>query len=315
MAGVLPPGVSARGRATTADRQSASGGAAGRGGGRDVARRKHQHDRHARATSPTPSSAPWTLVQRGRLAQRAPAARPVPRRHGGRRPRAALCVISRLVEHVQIADVPGRTPAGHRPAADRRVPGRPGRLGYAGAVGLEYRPSGGTDGRPGLAATRPARVSSGARRRDPRRPHRRARGGGWRAYYDRDWPRAHRADGAAQPGAVPHPAFRCRSSPPVHVARGSIAWAPVDNDQAAVARHLRRFYRMAARWSGHGLRAAPRGGAGDRLLDRASPPGRRLRQDILHRGHDRAAQPPLRRRPSGCASPPSGACAPTTRST
>src|SRR5436190_18462735 len=36
----------------------------------------------------------------------------------------------------------------------------------------------------------------------------------------------------------------------LHVARGSIAWAPVDNDPEVVRRHFTRFYRMVRRWSG-----------------------------------------------------------------
>jgi hypothetical protein len=36
----------------------------------------------------------------------------------------------------------------------------------------------------------------------------------------------------------------------LHVARGSIAWVPVEHDDGAVRRHFGRFYRMARRWSG-----------------------------------------------------------------
>jgi hypothetical protein len=36
----------------------------------------------------------------------------------------------------------------------------------------------------------------------------------------------------------------------IHVARGSIAWAPAKNDARAARRDFRRFYRMARRWSG-----------------------------------------------------------------
>ena len=35
-----------------------------------------------------------------------------------------------------------------------------------------------------------------------------------------------------------------------HVARGSIAWAPADNDPHVVEKHFTRFYRIARRWSG-----------------------------------------------------------------
>ncbi len=35
-----------------------------------------------------------------------------------------------------------------------------------------------------------------------------------------------------------------------HVARGSVAWVPVENDPEVVRRHFTRFYRIARRWSG-----------------------------------------------------------------
>ena len=51
-----------------------------------------------------------------------------------------------LVEHVQIADVPGRHEpgTGQQPIAEFLAD--LDRLGYSGSVGLEYRPSGATDG-------------------------------------------------------------------------------------------------------------------------------------------------------------------------
>jgi hydroxypyruvate isomerase len=60
-------------------------------------------------------------------------------------PRAALRTYRELVEHVQIADVPGR----HEPGSGQQPIGEfladLDALGYAGAVGLEYRPSASTE--------------------------------------------------------------------------------------------------------------------------------------------------------------------------
>lgn len=50
-----------------------------------------------------------------------------------------------LVEHVQIADVPGRHEPGTGQQPIREFLGDLDSLGYTGAVGLEYRPSGATD--------------------------------------------------------------------------------------------------------------------------------------------------------------------------
>jgi hydroxypyruvate isomerase len=50
-----------------------------------------------------------------------------------------------LVEHVQIADVPGRHEPGTGSQPIPEFLAELDRLGYAGAVGLEYRPSGSTD--------------------------------------------------------------------------------------------------------------------------------------------------------------------------
>jgi hydroxypyruvate isomerase len=59
--------------------------------------------------------------------------------------RAALRTYTDLVEHVQIADVPGRHEpgTGHQPI--REFLADLDALGYPGAVGLEYRPSGPTE--------------------------------------------------------------------------------------------------------------------------------------------------------------------------
>jgi hydroxypyruvate isomerase len=63
----------------------------------------------------------------------------------GQDPRAMLREYIDLVEHVQIADVPGR----HQPGTGQQPIGEfltdLDALGYRGAVGLEYRPSGPTD--------------------------------------------------------------------------------------------------------------------------------------------------------------------------
>ncbi len=73
--------------------------------------------------------------------------------------------------------------------------------------------------------------------------------GGWRAYYDRDWPKLIllMVELNQEQFHIPFPLSLVAA---FHVARGSIAWAPVKNDPAAVRRHFTRFYRMARRWSG-----------------------------------------------------------------
>jgi hydroxypyruvate isomerase len=60
-------------------------------------------------------------------------------------PCAALRTYLELVEHVQIADVPGRHEPGTGQQPIREFLGDLDVLGYAGAVGLEYRPSSSTD--------------------------------------------------------------------------------------------------------------------------------------------------------------------------
>ncbi|MBV9324200.1 MAG: hypothetical protein JO352_10475 [Chloroflexi bacterium] len=72
--------------------------------------------------------------------------------------------------------------------------------------------------------------------------------GGWRAYYDRDWPRVIRLMVALNQEQF-HIPFPLSVVAAMHVARASIAWAPVEHEEAAVRHHLRRFYRMARRWS------------------------------------------------------------------
>jgi hypothetical protein len=66
--------------------------------------------------------------------------------------------------------------------------------------------------------------------------------GGWRAYYDRKWPRMLRfmllmmreQFGLSWPRSI---------QAAYHMVRASAAWAPVDHDTRAVRRSLRKFYR------------------------------------------------------------------------
>jgi hypothetical protein len=74
-------------------------------------------------------------------------------------------------------------------------------------------------------------------------------GGGWRAYYDRDWLRLARLMVTLNQEQF-HIPFPLSVVAAVHVARGSAAWAPVDHDLDRVREHFVRFYRMARRWSG-----------------------------------------------------------------
>jgi hypothetical protein len=73
--------------------------------------------------------------------------------------------------------------------------------------------------------------------------------GGWRAYYDRNWPKLIRLMVLLNQEQF-HIPFPLSVVAAFHVARGSIAWAPVKNDPAEVRRHFTRFYRIARRWSG-----------------------------------------------------------------
>jgi hypothetical protein len=73
-------------------------------------------------------------------------------------------------------------------------------------------------------------------------------GGGWRAYYDRDWPKLMwlMVQLNQEQFHIPFPLSVVAA---IHVARGSIAWAPIDHDLDTVRKHFERFYRMAVRWS------------------------------------------------------------------
>jgi hypothetical protein len=73
--------------------------------------------------------------------------------------------------------------------------------------------------------------------------------GGWRAYYERNWARLLVLMVQLNQEQF-HIPFRLSVVAAFHVARGSIAWAPKDNDPEQVRMHFRRFYRMARRWSG-----------------------------------------------------------------
>ncbi|HET9682477.1 MAG TPA: TIM barrel protein, partial [Gemmatimonadaceae bacterium] len=63
----------------------------------------------------------------------------------GTDPVAALKKHARLVAHAQIADVPGRNQPGTGTQPIREFLDELDRLGYAGSVGLEYKPRGGMD--------------------------------------------------------------------------------------------------------------------------------------------------------------------------
>ena len=73
--------------------------------------------------------------------------------------------------------------------------------------------------------------------------------GGWRAYYDRNWPKLIQlmVQLNQEQFRIPFPLSVVAA---FHVARGSVAWAPVENDPEVVRGHFTRFYRMARRWSG-----------------------------------------------------------------
>ena len=60
-------------------------------------------------------------------------------------PRAALRKHRALIEHVQVADVPGRHEPGTGQQPIQEFLNDLDDLGYVGAVGLEYRPSATTD--------------------------------------------------------------------------------------------------------------------------------------------------------------------------
>jgi hypothetical protein len=73
--------------------------------------------------------------------------------------------------------------------------------------------------------------------------------GGWRAYYDHNWPKLIKLMVQLNQEQF-HIPFPLSVVAAYHVARGSIAWVPVKNDPRVVRGHFVRFYRMARRWSG-----------------------------------------------------------------
>jgi hypothetical protein len=79
--------------------------------------------------------------------------------------------------------------------------------------------------------------------------------GGWRAYYDRHWPNLIGLMVQLNQELF-HIPFPLSLVAAFHVARGSVAWAPVDHDEEKVRQHFTRFYRIARRWSG--MRFEPR---------------------------------------------------------
>jgi len=72
--------------------------------------------------------------------------------------------------------------------------------------------------------------------------------GGWRAYYDRNWPRVITLMVRLNQEQF-HIPFPLSVVAAFHIARASIVWAPVEHDTGVVVRNLRRFYRIARRWS------------------------------------------------------------------
>ena len=73
--------------------------------------------------------------------------------------------------------------------------------------------------------------------------------GGWRAYYDRNWPKLIQLLVQLNQEQF-HIPFPLSVVAAYHVVRGSVAWVPVDHDETAVRGHFLRFYRMARRCSG-----------------------------------------------------------------
>jgi hypothetical protein len=72
---------------------------------------------------------------------------------------------------------------------------------------------------------------------------------GWRAYYDRDWPRLLRLVVllCQEQFHIPFPQSVLAA---YYVTRAAKAWVPVKHDEALVRAYYERFYRLAARYSG-----------------------------------------------------------------
>lgn len=72
---------------------------------------------------------------------------------------------------------------------------------------------------------------------------------GWRAYYNRDWPRLLRlvVSLCQEQFHIPFPQSLLAA---YYVTRAARAWAPLEHDEALVRAYYERFYRLAARYSG-----------------------------------------------------------------
>jgi hypothetical protein len=118
--------------------------------------------------------------------------------------------------------------------ADTSVDGGP-------ATGGEARPTGSTS----AASRRSGQVTALS---DPDRVAY-FEAAGWRAYYDRKWVRLLRLlVGLCQEQfGIPFP----RSLQAAYLAtRGSMAWVPIDHDEAKAVRYFTKFYALARRYSG-----------------------------------------------------------------
>ena len=93
-------------------------------------------------------------------------------------------------------------------------------------------------------------------------------GGGWRAYYDRDWPKLIRLMVQLNQEQF-HIPFPLSVVAAFHVARGSVAWAPVDHDLDRVRAALRALLPHGAALVRPRVRSDYRGAARNRLLDLA----------------------------------------------
>src|SRR5690242_19495909 len=71
---------------------------------------------------------------------------------------------------------------------------------------------------------------------------------GWRAYYDRDWPKLLRllVTMCEEQFRIPFPSPLLAA---YYVTRAAAAWAPVDHDEAKVNAYYGKFYRLARRYS------------------------------------------------------------------